>query len=43
MKLDFFDLRGYPSHIFIDKKGNWDTNFIHSLAHLDIDKLKKKL
>ena len=34
---------GYPSHIFNDKKGNWETNFIHSLAHLDIHELKKKL
>lgn len=39
----FFDLRGYPSHIFIDQKGNWDTNYIHSLAHLDIENLKLRL
>lgn len=41
--MKFFDLKGYPSHIFIDKKGEWDTNFIHSIANLDIDKLKNKL
>ena len=41
--MKFFDLKGYPSHIFIDKKGEWDTNFIHSLANLELDKLKKKL
>ena len=38
--MKFFDLSGYNSHIFIDTKGNWDTNFIYSLADLDLAKLK---
>ena len=41
--MDFFDLNSYPSHVFIDKEGNWDTNFIYSIADLDIEQLKIRL
>ena len=38
-----FNLFGYPSYIFIDKEGNWDTNFVRSINNIDLDKLATKL
>jgi len=38
-----FNLFGYPSYIFIDKDGNWDTNFVRSIAKIDLDKIRAKL
>ena len=38
-----FNLFGYPSFIFIDKNGNWDTNFMRSISNIDLNKLKSKL
>ena len=41
--LKHFYLFGYPSYIFIDSNGNWDANFIRSIANLDLDLLREKL
>ena len=38
-----FNLFGYPSYIFIDKEGNWDTNFVRSIRNIDLDELATKL
>lgn len=38
-----FNLFGYPSFIFVDRNGNWDTNFMRSISNIDLDKLKSKL
>ena len=38
-----FNLFGYPSFIFIDRNGNWDTNFMRSISNIDLNKLKSKL
>lgn len=38
-----FNLFGYPSYIFIDKDGNWDTNFVRSISNIDLDKIGAKL
>ncbi len=38
-----FNLFGYPSFIFVDRNGNWDTNFTRSISNIDMDKLKSKL
>ena len=38
-----FNLFGYPSYIFIDKNGNWDTNFVRSISNIDLDKIGAKL
>jgi len=38
-----FNLFGYPSFIFVDKHGNWDTNFMRSISNIDLNKLKTKL
>lgn len=41
--MERYGLSGYPSYIFIDAKGEYHPKFIHSIQHLDIDSLKKKL
>lgn len=41
--MERYGLTGYPSHIFIDKKGTYHSKFISSIQHLDIEALKKKL
>lgn len=41
--MDFFDLRGYPSYVFIDKEGNFDRSTVSRLSSLNIKKLKEKL
>ncbi len=38
-----FNLFGYPSFIFVDGRGNWDTNFLRSISNIDLNKLKSKL
>lgn len=38
-----FNLFGYPSFIFVDANGNWDTNFLRSISNIDLNKLKSKL
>jgi len=38
-----FNLFGYPSFIFIDSSGNWDTNFTRSISNIDLGKLKARL
>jgi len=38
-----FNLFGYPSYIFIDRNGNWDTNFVRSISNIDLDKIGAKL
>ncbi len=41
--INFFDLKGVPRYIFINKEGEWDKQFISSIANLDIYQLKKRL
>jgi len=41
--MDFFNLSGFPSYIFIDKEGNHDTKLINFISRLDIETVKEKL
>ncbi|MEL7122409.1 MAG: TlpA disulfide reductase family protein, partial [Bacteroidota bacterium] len=41
--MEYFDLRGYPSHLFINKKGKYIRDLVHSISRADLDKVKKKV
>lgn len=39
----YFELKGYPSHVFLDKQGKYHPNLVHSIRNVEFDKLKEKL
>lgn len=41
--MSFFDLGGYPSHVFLDKEGAYHPDLVHSIRHVDFDALREKL
>lgn len=41
--MNLFQVSSYPSYIFIDKKGNFNTDFIYGISMIDFDKLIDKL
>ncbi|MEM1119989.1 MAG: TlpA disulfide reductase family protein, partial [Bacteroidota bacterium] len=41
--MKYFGVTAYPSHIYVNKDGAWDANFIHSIANLNVHLLKKRL
>ena len=41
--MQHFNLPGYPSYVFIDKSGKYDTNLIYNISRLDLDMLKERL
>ena len=41
--LEFFDLRGYPSYIFLDQKGKYDRELVQRIQNVDVDLMKERL
>lgn len=41
--MSFFDLSGYPSHIFIDNNGKVHKDMVHHISLIDFDRLDFKL
>ncbi|MEM6806535.1 MAG: TlpA disulfide reductase family protein [Bacteroidota bacterium] len=41
--MDKFELNAFPSFIFIDKEGNYDTKLIPRISYIDLQKLKERL
>lgn len=39
--MSYFELPGYPSHVFIDKEGQYHRDLIHSLRQIDFDAVKE--
>ena len=39
----FFDLQGYPSHVFLDKSGQYHPGLVHSISRIDFGTLEEKL
>lgn len=41
--MDYFGLKGYPSHVFIDKSGGYFPNLVHAIRQIDFEALREKL
>ncbi|MCB9280050.1 MAG: TlpA family protein disulfide reductase [Lewinellaceae bacterium] len=41
--MTFFDLPGYPSHVFLDKNGRYVPNLLHRISELDFEVIREKL
>lgn len=41
--MEYFDLRGYPSHVFLNKEGRVVPDVLHSIRDVDFDKVKESL
>lgn len=41
--LKFFDLRGYPSYIFLDQEGKYDRKLVQQIQNVDIDVIRERL
>ncbi|PHN07900.1 TlpA family protein disulfide reductase [Flavilitoribacter nigricans] len=41
--MSYFELPGYPSHVFIDKDGQYHPDLVHSLRTVDLEAVKEKL
>lgn len=41
--MKYFELRGYPSHVFLDKEGKYHPDLVHSIRNIDFDKIQEKL
>jgi thiol-disulfide isomerase/thioredoxin len=41
--MDYFDLRDFPSHVFLNKEGRVVPDVLHSIRDVDFDKVKKSL
>lgn len=41
--MDYFNLRGYPSHIFLDVEGQLVPNVVNNLRNVDFDKVKDSI
>lgn len=41
--MQYFNLRGYPSHVFLDKDGQLVPNVLHGIRNVDFDKVKDAL
>lgn len=41
--MTYFDLRGYPSHVFLNKEGRVVPDVMHSIRDVDFDKVKKSM
>jgi thioredoxin-related protein len=37
--MSYFELRGYPSHLFFDRKGKYHPDLLHSIRDIDFDKV----
>lgn len=41
--MEYFELKGYPSHVFLDKEGQYHPDLVHSIRNIDFDKIQDKL
>lgn len=41
--MEYFDLRDFPSHVFLNKEGRVVPDVLHSIRDVDFDKVKKSL
>lgn len=41
--LEYFDLRGYPSHLFLNREGKVVPDVIHSIREVDFEKVKESM
>lgn len=41
--MSYFELKGYPSHIFIDRDGKYYPDLIHSLRGVDLETVREKM
>ncbi len=41
--MEYFELRGYPSHVFLDKQGKYHPDLVSSIRGVDFDKIAEKL
>ncbi|MBX2873712.1 MAG: TlpA family protein disulfide reductase [Saprospiraceae bacterium] len=41
--MEYFELKGYPSHVFLDKTGKYHPDLVHSIRNIDFDKIQDKL
>lgn len=41
--LKFFDLRGYPSYIFLDQEGKYDRELVQRIQNVDVELMKERL
>ena len=39
----FFDLRGYPSYIFLDQEGKYDRELVQRIQNVDVELMKERL
>lgn len=41
--MEYFELKGYPSHVFLDRNGKYHPGLVSSIRNIDFDKVKEKL
>lgn len=41
--MSYFDLEGYPSHIFLDKEGQHHPDLVHGIRNVNLEALREKL
>ncbi len=41
--MEYFELRGYPSHVFLDKSGKYHPDLVHSIRNINFEKIQDKL
>ncbi|MEL7122411.1 MAG: redoxin family protein, partial [Bacteroidota bacterium] len=39
--MDYFSFTGYPSHVFLDKKGKYHKDLVHSVSNLKFEAIQK--
>lgn len=41
--MDFFNLSGFPSHVVLDKEGNYRPDLLHSISRIDLEEVVNAL
>ncbi len=41
--MSFFELSGYPSHVFLDREGKYHPDVVHGIRNVDFESLREKL
>ncbi|NRB48496.1 MAG: TlpA family protein disulfide reductase [Saprospiraceae bacterium] len=41
--MEYFELKGYPSHVFLDKNGKYHPDVVSSIRNIDFEKIQEKL
>jgi len=41
--MEYFELKGYPSHVFLDKNGKYHPKLVSSIRNIDLEKVKERL